>query len=186
MPFRMRIGKFDLGLFAMELIMTAIMKFSRSAALAAGLVSLSVLAGCAGTYGASERTASGVGQTVTVREGMVISSEPVTIQPDRNLLGAATGAVLGGIAGSNVGGGDDERAAGAVAGAVIGGVIGNEVSRGVNTRQGYAYIIDFGDGKIQEIVQGADVVIAPGTIVYVSFGTDRVRVWPKSAGYQSY
>ena len=86
----------------------------------------------------------------------------------------------------DVGGGDDERAAGAVAGAVIGGVIGNEVSRGVNTRQGYAYIIDFGDGKIQEIVQGADVVIAPGTIVYVSFGTDRVRVWPKSAGYQSY
>merc|ERR1711916_286556 len=172
------------GLFAMELIMTAIMKFSRSAALAAGLASLTVLAGCAGTYGASERTASGVGQTATVREGMVISSEPVTIQPDRNLLGAATGAVLGGIAGSNVGGGDDERGAGA--GAVIGGVIGNEVSRGVNTRQGYAYIIDFGDGKIQEIVQGADVVIAPGTIVYVSFGTDRVRVWPKSAGYQSY
>ncbi|MAK61386.1 MAG: hypothetical protein CMK09_10435 [Ponticaulis sp.] len=165
----------------------ALFKSSRSLALAVGLGGMVALSGCAGGYGATERTASGVGQTATVREGIVISSEAVTIRPDRNYLGAATGAVLGGIAGSNVGGGDDERAAGAVAGAVLGGVLGNEVSKGVNTRQGIAYIIDFGNGKIQEIVQGADVVIAPGTPVYVSFGTDRVRVWPKTQGYpQSY
>ena len=87
------------------------------------------------------------------------------------------------FAGSQIGGGREENAAGAVAGAVAGGVIGNEISKGANTRQGYAYIIDFGNGDIKEIVQGADVVIAPGTPVYVSFGMDAIRVWPKATGY---
>lgn len=160
-----------------------VLKSTRKFALAAGLGTMLVLSGCAGSYGASERTASGVGQTATVREGVVISTEPVTIKPDQNYLGAGVGAVLGGLAGSQVGGGREENAAGAVAGAVLGGVIGNEVTKGANTRQGYAYVIDFGNGKVQEIVQGADVVIAPGTPVYVSFGTDRVRVWPKQGAY---
>tara|TARA_B100000678_G_scaffold10694_1_gene8701 strand:+ start:3718 stop:4233 length:516 start_codon:yes stop_codon:yes gene_type:complete len=163
--------------------MMPVFKSSRSVIAAAGLGTLLVLGGCAGSYGATERTARGVGQTATVREGVVISAEPVTIKPDQNYLGAATGAVLGGLAGSQIGGGSEERAAAGIAGAVIGGVVGNQATKAGNTRQGYAYIIDFGDGKIQEIVQGADVVIGPGTPVYVSFGTDRVRVWPKTQGY---
>ena len=101
-------------------------KSFRSVAVATGVACLLAIGGCASNYGASDRTVSGVGVTSTVREGVVISVSEVTIRPDRNYLGAATGAVLGGIAGSNVGGGDDERAAGAVAGAVLGGVIGNE------------------------------------------------------------
>lgn len=161
----------------------ALLKSTRSLAMAAGLGGLIALSGCAGSYGATERTASGVGQTATVREGVVISSEAVTIRPDQNMLGAVTGAVIGGVIGSQIGGGSEERTVGGVVGAVGGGVIGNEVSKAANTRQGIAYIIDFGNGKIQEIVQGADIVIAPGTPVYVSFGMDRVRVWPKQQGY---
>ena len=92
-------------------------KSFRSVAVATGVACLLAIGGCASNYGASDRTVSGVGVTSTVREGVVISVSEVTIRPDRNYLGAATGAVLGGIAGSNVGGGDDERAAGAVAGA---------------------------------------------------------------------
>lgn len=159
------------------------MKHSRSMAAVIGLGALIAVSGCANSYGASDRTARGVGQQSTVHEGVVVSTEPVTIRPDQNYLGAATGAVLGGLAGSQIGGGREENAAGAVAGAVAGGVIGNEISKGANTRQGYAYIIDFGNGDIKEIVQGADVVIAPGTPVYVSFGMDAIRVWPKATGY---
>ena len=159
--------------------MPILSKSYRSLAIATGIGCLVALGGCANSYSGSERTASGVGVTATIREGVVIGVQEVTIRPDRNYLGAATGAILGGIAGSNVGGGDDERAAGAVAGAVIGGVIGNEVGEAANTRPGYAYTIDFGNGQIQEIVQGVDPYIAVGTPVYVSFGEDAVRVTPK-------
>lgn len=151
----------------------------RAMALSAGLGLLISVAGCAGTYGAGETPASSVGQTATVREGFVVSVRAVKIQPDQNYLGAGVGAVLGGLAGSQLGGGKEENAAGAIAGAVAGGVIGNQVTKAGNTRDGYAYVIDFGGGKIQEITQGADVYIQPGTPVYVSFGTDRTRVWPK-------
>ena len=91
--------------------MPILSKSYRSLAIATGIGCLVALGGCANTYSATERTASGVGVTATIREGVVIGVQPVTIRPDRNYLGAATGAILGGIAGSNVGGGDDERAA---------------------------------------------------------------------------
>lgn len=159
--------------------MPNLIKSSRSLALTAGLGLAVALGSCASNYGAGDTPASSVGQTATVREGFVVSVRAVKIQPDQNYLGAGVGAVLGGLAGSQIGGGREENAAGAIAGAVAGGVIGNQVSKAGNTRDGFAYVIDFGGGKIQEVTQGADVYIQPGTPVYVSFGTDRVRVWPK-------
>ena len=159
--------------------MPILSKSYRSLAIATGIGCLVALGGCANTYSATERTASGVGVTATIREGVVIGVQPVTKYVAASGQFSCTSAILGGIAGSNVGGGDDERAAGAVAGAVLGGVIGNEVGEAANTRPGYAYTIDFGNGQIQEIVQGVEPAIAVGTPVYVSFGEDAVRVTPK-------
>ena len=145
-------------------------------AAAAGL--LIAVSGCASSYGAGDVYGAGVGAAATGREGTVVAGRQVQIKPDQNYLGAGVGAVLGGLAGSQLGGGDTARTAGGVAGAVAGGVIGNEVSKAGNTRPGYAYTIDFGNGQLKEIVQGADVYIEPGRRVFVSFGSDRVRVTP--------
>jgi outer membrane lipoprotein SlyB len=159
--------------------MTHIVNTRSAMAGALAAVSLAIT-GCAGSYGAGETTASGVGQTSTVYEGVVVQVRDVTIKPDGSLLGTGTGAVLGGIAGSQVGGGDAANAAGAIAGAVIGGVVGNQADKRLNTRPGYAYTIRMDrDDSLKEIVQGADILIQPGTPVFVTFGPNKTTVAPK-------
>lgn len=135
------------------------------------------LAGCAGGYGATQSTPSQVGQAVSVRQGRVVSVREVRITPDNSIIGAVTGAVLGGLAGSELGGGDKAKTAGGIGGAVIGGIAGNQAGKALNTRAGYAYIVQFDNGDTREIVQGADIYMAPGSRVNVSFG-DTVKVSP--------
>jgi outer membrane lipoprotein SlyB len=161
--------------------MTQYIQFSRTprSILAAGLGALTLtLAGCAGGYGTNEVSSSGVGQASEVYAGTVTSAREVTIRPDRSIVGAATGAVLGGIAGSEIGQGDKAETAGAIGGAVLGGVAGNEAGKAINTRRGYAYIVRFNDGKTMEIVQGANIYIQPGTQVDVINGADGWRLVP--------
>ncbi|MEM0985762.1 MAG: glycine zipper 2TM domain-containing protein [Pseudomonadota bacterium] len=140
------------------------------------------LAGCAGSFGANEVSTAGVREAATVREGTVTAVREVTIQNDNSVLGAATGAVLGGIAGAQIGGGDAANTAGGVAGAVLGGVAGNQAGKALNRRRGFAYTVRFASGELKEIVQGADIYIAPGTPVNVVFRTDGVVVTPSSGG----
>lgn len=147
--------------------------------LAGALLAMTLaVTGCAGNYGAGQSSPSGVGVAATIREGVVTSVSEVQIRPDNSVIGAATGAVLGGLAGSELGGGDKAQTAGAIGGAVLGGVAGNEAGKAVNTRRGYAYVVRFNSGEVKEIIQGADVYIAPGTPVNVIFREDGVRVTP--------
>lgn len=134
--------------------------------------------GCAGTYGAGQATPSSVGVASTIREGVVTGVREVQIRPDNSVVGAGVGAVLGGLAGSELGGGDKAQTAGAIGGAVLGGLAGNEAGKAMNTRPGYAYTVRFNSGEIKEIIQGADIYIAPGTPVNVAFRADGVRVTP--------
>ena len=146
-----------------------------------GALTLAV-GGCANSYGGNTVSSDAVGYASTVRSGVVEAVREVTIRPDNSIIGAATGAVLGGLAGSELGSGDKAETAGAVGGAVLGGLAGNEAGKALNTRKGFAYMIRFDDGTLKEIIQGADILIQPGTPVNVTFGTDRVRVAP-AQGY---
>jgi outer membrane lipoprotein SlyB len=137
------------------------------------------LAGCANNYGPGTATPRSVGQAATVYTGVVTSVREVTIRPDRSVIGTATGAVLGGIAGSELGGGDKAQTAGAIGGAVIGGIAGNQAGRAVGTSRGFAYIVRFDNGEVREIVQGADIYIQPGTPVNAIAGADGWRVVPR-------
>jgi outer membrane lipoprotein SlyB len=101
----------------------------------------------------------------TVYHGTVMSVREVTIKRDSSMIGTATGAVLGGLAGSELGGGDKAQTAGAIGGAVLGGIAGNEAGKAVGTSKAFAYIVRFSSGESKEIIQGADVYIAPGTPV---------------------
>ena len=148
---------------------------------AAGLSGLMlVTAGCATNYGANTVSPNAVRTAATVRPAVVQSVRQVTIRPENSAIGAGTGAVLGGLLGSQVGGRDTTQAIGAVGGAVLGGIAGNAAGRAAQTNQGLAYVVQFQNGEVREIVQGADVFIAPGTDVYVTFRADGAIVSPIS------
>ncbi|WP_018148952.1 outer membrane lipoprotein [Henriciella marina] len=140
------------------------------------------LAGCASTYGANTVSPNDVGYASQVEMGTITDMREVTIRPENSVLGAATGAVLGGLAGSELGGGNKAQTAGAVGGAVLGGLGGNELGKGMNTRRGIAYTVRLDNGQVTEIIQGADIVMYPGTRVNVTYGGGRTTVSPAQNG----
>ncbi|MEM7661392.1 MAG: glycine zipper domain-containing protein [Pseudomonadota bacterium] len=137
-----------------------------------------ITAGCASTYGANEVNPNAVRTAATVRPAVVQSVREVTIRPQNSGVGAGAGALLGGLLGSQVGGRDTTQAIGAVGGAVLGGLAGNAAGRAAQTSEGLAYVVQFENGEIREIIQGADVYIAPGTPVNVTFRADGAIVSP--------
>lgn len=148
------------------------------AAAAAGLAVATALGGCATGVGAGDYTRSGVGQVSRVDEAIVVAVRPIRIQGDRTFVGTASGAAIGGIAGSQIGGGDEERAVGAVAGAVAGGLIGSAVEQGVTNQQGFEYVLQLANGEMRTIAQGNDVYLPPGSRAFIVYGA-RARVVPR-------
>nr|WP_321359988.1 glycine zipper 2TM domain-containing protein [uncultured Hyphomonas sp.] len=164
--------------------MTVVSSIRTSAGkLAAGaFLALSLsLAGCASTQGVNTVSPGAVGQSSRVYHGTVMSVREVTIQPKQSMIGTAAGAVLGGLAGSELGGGDKAQTAGAIGGAILGGMAGNAAGKAVGTGKGFAYVVRFSSGETQEITQGADVYIAPGTPVDIIASPDGWKLVPAAA-----
>lgn len=155
--------------------------------LMAGVFAAMTLAvtGCATTYGSNTVSSSSVGYAMTVKPGTVTNVRAVTIKPDRSIIGTATGAVLGGLAGSELGGGDKAQTAGAIGGAVLGGIAGNELGKATGTKQGLAVTVQFDDGNVKAFIQPADTNFQPGQRVNVEFREDGAYVVPApySPGY---
>lgn len=146
-------------------------------AFAAAILAMSTAA-CTNNAGANQRSSRSVGYASTVLAGTVQASTPVTITKDNSILGAGVGAVLGGLAGSELGGGDKAQTAGAIGGAVLGGLAGNEAGKALGKRNGYSYIVAFDSGEVKEIVLAGDANYAPGTRVNVVFAEDGVTLYP--------
>jgi outer membrane lipoprotein SlyB len=102
----------------------------------------------------------------------------VRIEGTRTIVGPAVGAAVGGIAGSEIGGGDEERAIAAIAGAVLGGLAGAAIEEGVTRREGTAYTIRLNTGALVNIVQEGPAVAYPGQSVTIEYG-ERARVLPR-------
>lgn len=140
------------------------------AASALALTSLLVVS-CATAPGGNVYSARDVGTPSRVAMGTLMDAEPVVIQGDNYGVGAASGAVIGGVAGSQIGGGRDERAIGGVVGAVVGGVVGNAAERQVKRQPGYRYTIDLDGQGVVTIVQADTQPIArPGARVRIEYG----------------
>lgn len=155
-----------------------------SSKLVAGAFAAATLAmstACTSNMGANQRSAGSVGYASTVMAGTVQATTPVTISKDNSILGAGVGAVLGGLAGSELGGGDKAQTAGAIGGAVLGGLAGNEAGKALGRRNGFSYIVAFDSGEVKEIVLAGDASYAPGTRVNVVFATDGVTLYPMQA-----
>lgn len=87
-----------------------------------------LITSCASTSSPNTFSNNQTGRAQTVQMGSVYAVRDVTIQNAPSRVGTATGAVLGGIAGSTLGSGSRANAAGAVGGAVVGGAAANAIT----------------------------------------------------------
>jgi outer membrane lipoprotein SlyB len=125
-----------------------------------------LLGGCAYPGGARDYRGYETRGEQSVRFGVVDAVRDVRIMPRETGVGTAGGAVLGGLAGSNVGGGNGQ-VAGAIGGAILGGIIGQSVERSANERPGVEVTVLLDSGRYIAVVQEADEPFRAG---------DRVRV----------
>ena len=144
-------------------------------ALIAAIAGAGSLAGCV-VANPNTVSAYDVQRMSTVVDATVLSVTPVTLQGRDTGVGTVSGAVIGGIAGSNVGG---PRTGGIVgiAGAVVGGLIGNAVERDATQQQGVQILLQLKNGDRRAVIQGVggDVFAVGDPVIVVTTG-GRTRV----------
>jgi len=134
------------------------------------------LGACAPTNTNSTYSAGSIGVAAEVRYGTIIGMRGVQIAGSQSGVGAASGAVAGGLLGSTVGGDWRARTALGVGGALVGGLAGNAIEQGVTQGQAVEFTIrPDGGGPPFTVVQTNELGFQPGERVTVSFG-DRVRI----------
>lgn len=149
---------------------------ARKSSLAAAVLAMTMLAGCASQSNSGSVYSAGEAQREQiVRMGVVESVRNVTIEPHRSGVGAAAGGVIGGVAGSNVGGGRGSIV-GSVLGAVVGGIAGNAAEGAITRKAGLEITVKLDNGELRAITQEADEAFRPGERVRLlsSGGTTRV------------
>src|SRR5690625_5488236 len=146
---------------------------------AAALAAVTLIAGCASHSASSQVYTYGEAQREqVVRHGTVQSVRPITIQTDRSSgVGAASGAAMGGVAASTIGGGRGKVLA-TMGGALLGGIAGEQVEHRVQKSKGLEITVKMDNGETRVIAQEADVPINAGQRVQVISGAGPVRVSP--------
>lgn len=148
---------------------------SRFTVITATALSALVLGACAYPAGSRDYRGYQVMGEQTVRFGVVDSVRGVNIAPRETGVGTAGGAVLGGLAGSQIGHGSGQ-VAGAVGGAILGGIVGSNIERSGNQRAGVELTVLLDSGRYVAIVQEADEEFRPGDRVRVLTGRGTTRV----------
>jgi outer membrane lipoprotein SlyB len=110
---------------------------------------------CTPTQNASTFHSQEAMRAQPVAFGEVVAVRGVDIRPGQTRVGTVTGALLGGLGGSQIGGGSVANAAGAVGGAVLGGMAGSAI-QGSRTTAGVEITIELDDGQTVAIVQPGD------------------------------
>lgn len=154
---------------------------------AAFAVLATVLAGCASGFGVNSYDTASVGVVTRVEEGQVVGVRPIHIEGSDQAakIGTLAGALLGGLAGSEVGGGHKANTAGAIGGAVLGGMAGQAVGRAATADNGFAYTVRLRTGELVSVAQAGAYAIPEGTPVVIEYGA-RARVIPQNASIGYY
>jgi outer membrane lipoprotein SlyB len=147
----------------------------KSRTLAAAALGAVLLGGCAYPAGSRDYRTYETRGMQSVRFGVVDSVREVRIEPHESGVGTAGGAVLGGIAGSNIGGGSGQ-VAGAIGGAILGGILGQSIERSANERPGVEVTVLLDSGKYIAVVQEADESFRAGDRVRILSGRGATRV----------
>jgi outer membrane lipoprotein SlyB len=112
----------------------------------------------------------------SVQDATVLSVRPVTLGGTQSGVGTVGGAVIGGIAGSNVGGPRTGGIVGIV-GAIAGGLIGNAVERDATQQQAVEILVQLKNGDRRAVIQGiGSETFVPGDPVIMITTGGRVRV----------
>ena len=127
------------------------------------------IAGCASDIDSNYYSTGSVGQVSQAQGCTVVSVRPIKVST-QNGAGTAIGGIAGGIAGSQIGGGNTAHLLGAVGGAILGGFAGNAAQEGLTSQQGYEYIVRLDNGNTVSTTPGADVLLNPGQRCQIIFG----------------
>jgi len=138
-------------------------------------LSVIILAGCASSQSGSSYSRNATRGEMSVRLGVVESVRQVTIEGTKSAVGPAAGAVIGGIAGSNIGQGRGSTV-GAVLGAVAGGVAGSAIEEGTTKKAGLEITVKLDSGQLIAVTQEADEQFRPGERVRILSGSGVTRV----------
>jgi len=130
---------------------------------------VSGLSGCASDIDSNYYSTSSVGQLNQAMGCSVVSVRPIHVAT-QNGAGTAIGGIAGGIAGSQIGGGNTAHLLGAVGGAILGGMAGNAAQKGLTSQQGYEYIVRLDNGSTVSVTQGTDVLLNPGQRCQLIYG----------------
>ncbi len=135
------------------------------------------IAACTSDISSSHYSTGSVGMVSQTMAGTVVSVRPITVSSEDNNAGTLVGGALGGVAGSQIGGGSTAHILGAIGGAVAGGIAGNAAQRGLSSQGGFEYVVRLDNGNMVTVTQGNDILLNPGQRCYVSLGNP-ARVMP--------
>lgn len=139
------------------------------------LVATLTLAGCAQSLSGGAYTRGQAREAQEVSMGVVESVRQVQIEGTKTPIGAAAGAVVGGVAGSNIGQGKGATV-GTVLGAVAGGLAGAAIEEGATRKTGLEITVKLSSGRMIAVTQEADEQFHPGDRVRVITGGGVTRV----------
>lgn len=145
------------------------------------LLAATGLAGCATGVGGGDYNRGQVRGEQSVRLATVMNVRAVRIEGTNSGLGTLAGAAAGGIAGNSAGRGNGNALA-TVAGAVVGGLAGSALENAGSRQAGVEVTVQYDNGKLSAITQGADEEFHVGDRVMVTSGGGVTRVTKIAAG----
>lgn len=148
----------------------------------AAISAATVLSGCAREISSNVYSEAHVGEASKTFFGTVVSVRNVTVQGkeklDENSTGIAMGAIAGGVAGTQLGGGKG-RIATTVGGALLGATAGAFAQKALETQNAFEYTVELHNGELRTIVQGIENPLRVGQPALVMVSRDgRSRVVP--------
>jgi outer membrane lipoprotein SlyB len=145
--------------------------------LIAAMLATSALAvtGACSSFGAQDYNYSEARSVQSVAYGTLESVRPVRLDEDHSLVGTGVGAVLGGLVGNTLGGGNG-RAATTVLGAVGGGLAGNALEHNATQQEGAELVVRLDSGQTIAVVQDGSQRFEAGQRVRVLTGSHGARV----------
>ncbi len=125
--------------------------FKARAALSAVFAAF-VLFGCAAGQGGGTYSRDEAKRAMIVQFATVESVRPVQIEGTKTPIGTLSGAAIGGVAGSSIGG-HRESAIGAVVGVVVGGLAGSAIEEGVTRKPGLEITVRLDNEQYMAVIQ---------------------------------
>ena len=134
-----------------------------------------MLSACVSSNSGSAYSRDEARRVQTVKMGVIESVRTVKLEGTKSPVGTAGGAVVGGVAGSSLGGGRGQIITTAL-GAIIGGLAGSAAEEGLTRKDGVEITVKLDSGTMIAVVQEADEPFQPGERVRIleSGGTTRV------------